>query len=394
MSKRQTLALTSLVLLTVFIAYWLLKPRPILIDTAPVVSQRFTAIVEEDGRTRVRDRYTITAPLSGYVPRTTLKEGDVVKMEETVATIQPNVSPLLEPRTRQELDERMGSAQAAVEEASALKERADVHLTQARTNFDRTAQLTKKGVTTVTQLERDTFAFRAAEREAIAAERRHHVAEHTLEQARAALKRSTGPGTDENFPISSPINGRVLAVIKKSEGTVSIGTPLLEVGDPSDLEVIVDMLTTDAAQIKEGVPVILDRWGGGTALEGRVRRVEPSGFTKISALGVEEQRVWIVIDITSPRADWATLGDGYRVDVKIVVDTIENATVIPTGALFRSGDNWHVFVVDGARARLQAVEVARRSGRLAAITQGVRPGDTVVVYPPATLTDGSPVRSQ
>jgi HlyD family secretion protein len=392
MPKRQTLALVGSLALGLIGVYWLLQPRPILVDTAPVVSERFTAIVEEDGRTRVRDRYLISAPLSGRVPRSPLMEGDAIKTGQTIATITPNVSPLLEPRARQELEARLGSAQAAVEEASALKERTDVLLARARTDLERTTQLNKKGVTTVAQLERDTFVFQAAEREEVAAERRHHVAEHLLDQARAALKRSTDPGAGEDFPVSSPIDGRVLRVIQKSEAAVSIGAPLVELGDPSDLEVIVDVLTTDAALIKEGAQVVLDRWGGATALEGRVRRVEPSGFTKISALGVEEQRVWIIIDITSPRAQWTGLGDGYRVDVKIAIDTIENATVVPTGALFRRGDAWYVFVIDGARARLRQVELASRSGRLAAIAQGLRPGAAVVVYPPSTLADGSPVR--
>jgi HlyD family secretion protein len=173
---------------------------------------------------------------------------------------------------------------------------------------------------------------------------------------------------------------------------VSLGAPLLELGDPADLEVIVDVLTTDAALVREGAKVLLERWGGPTALEAGVRRVEPSGFTKVSALGVEEQRVWIVIDITSPREVWTTLGDGYRVDVKIIVDQIEKAVVVPIGAFFRRGDVWQVFIVDRGRARLRTVKVLRRSGRLAAIAEGLRPGETVVVYPPAALKEGSAVR--
>lgn len=392
MPKRQTLALLALFSGVLLVIYWLLQPRAILVDTAPVVSETFTAIVEEDGRTRVRDRFTVSAPLSGRIPRTTLREGDPVKIGQLITTITPNVPPLIEPRSRQELEERLGAAQAALEEASALKERADVLLSRVRTDFERSAQLQKKGVVSVAQLERDMFAFESAKREALAAERRYHAAEHLLEQARAALKRSSEPITDESFPVSSPIDGCVFSVIRKSEGVVSIGEPLFELGDPSDLEVVVDLLTTDAAQIKAGAPVILDRWGGAEPLEGRVRRVEPSGFTKISALGVEEQRVWVIIDITSPRREWASLGDGFRVDVKITVETIENATVVPTGALFRRGEAWYVFVVESGFARLQQVDLQRRSGRLAAISRGLRPGDAVVVYPPAALADGSPVR--
>jgi HlyD family secretion protein len=192
--------------------------------------------------------------------------------------------------------------------------------------------------------------------------------------------------------VTSPIDGRVLRVIQESEAVVSLGAPLLELGDTTDLEVIVDVLTTDAARIAAGNKVILDRWGGEAPLEGRVRRVEPSGFTKISALGVEEQRVWVVIDIASPRAQWTNLGDGYRVDARIIVDMIDQATVVPVGALFRRGEEWYVFIIESGRARLRQVEIAQRSGRSVAIENGLKAGDQVVVYPPASLTDGVAVR--
>jgi HlyD family secretion protein len=339
----------------------------------------------------VRERYVVSAPLSGRVPRSTLRAGDAVKVGEALTTIAPNLSPLLDPRVHQELQERVGVAEAAVEEAAALHERALVLLARARTDLERTTKLHARGVAAAQQLERDTFTLQSAERDVTAADRRRDAAGHELDQARAALKRSSEAGTSELFPVWSPIDGRVLKVIQESEAVVSLGAPLLELGDPAGLEVIVDVLTADAALVREGAKVVLERWGGATALEARVRRVEPSGFTKISALGVEEQRVWINIDITSPREQWANLGDGYRVDVKIVVDEVERATVVPIGALFRRGDAWHVFIVDGGRAHLRRVDVARRSGRVAAIAEGLRPGETVVVYPPTALADGSAV---
>jgi HlyD family secretion protein len=247
-------------------------------------------------------------------------------------------------------------------------------------------------VVTAAQLEHDTFTFQAAERDVAATELRRHAAEHALEQARAALARSGENEGTERFPVSSPIDGRVLKVIQESEAVVSLGAPLLELGDPADLEVIVDLLTTDAALVREGARVSLERWGGPMALDGRVRRVEPSGFTKVSALGVEEQRVWVIIDIVSPREAWTGLGDGYRVDVKVVADEIERATVVPIGALIRRGDTWQAFVVDGGRARLRTVKVSRRSGRLAAVSEGLRAGETVIVYPSQALKDGSAIR--
>jgi HlyD family secretion protein len=247
-------------------------------------------------------------------------------------------------------------------------------------------------VATAAQLEHDTFTFQAAERDVAAAALRHHAAKHTLDQARAALARSGDNEGPERFPVSSPIDGLTLKVIQQSEAAVSLGAPLLELGDPADLEVIVDLLTTDAALVREGAKVALERWGGPTPLEGRVRRVEPSGFTKLSALGVEEQRVWVVIDIVSPREVWSGLGDGYRVDVRIIVYEMEKATVVPIGALFRRGDAWQAFVVDEGVASLRTVMISRRSGRLAAVAEGLRAGETVIVYPPQSLKDGSAIR--
>jgi HlyD family secretion protein len=392
MLQRRHLIIASLLALSLLAAYWLLRPRPILVEVAPITEQPFTMIVEEDGRTRVRDRFVVSAPLAGRVPRSTLRAGDAVKAEQILATITPNISPLLDPRMREELQERVGAAEAALEEAKTLHERAKVLLARARADLERTKQLRARDVAPPAQLERDTFTFQAAGRDVAAAELRHHAAEHALDQARTALKRSGENGKTERFPVSSPINGRVLKVVQESESVVSLGAPLLELGDPANLEVIVDLLTTDAALVREGAKVSLERWGGVMPLDGRVHRVEPSGFTKISALGVEEQRVWVVIDIVSPREAWATLGDGYRVDVKINVDEMETATVVPIGALFRRGDAWQAFVVDRGWARLRTVKILRRSGRLAAVAEGLRPGETVIVYPSQALKDGSAIR--
>lgn len=382
----------GLAVLGVSVVTWLLQPRPVLVETARVVEDRFTVVVEEDGRTRVRERYLVSAPLAGRVPRSPLRAGDAVKAGQMLASIEPNVAPLLDPRTRRELEERVGSAEAALEEAGSLQERAQVLLTRARTDLERTTQLRSRGVAAAAQLERDTFAFQSAERDLAAAERRRHAAEHALEQAKSALRRSSEGSATERFSVSSPISGLVLKVIQESAAVVPLGAPLFELGDPADLEVIVDVLTADAATIREGVRVTLERWGGPAPLLGRVQRVEPSGFTKVSALGVEEQRVWIVCSIISPRDQWTGLVDGFRVDVGIVVEEIERATVVPIGALFRRADAWHVFIVEGGRARLRQVDVSRRSGRLAAIKSGLRPGTIVVLYPATSLKDGSAVR--
>lgn len=393
MKLRTTSIVGALILaLAVLGLYWLLMPQPVLVETAEVKTSHFQDTIEEDGRTRVRDRYLVSAPLSGRVQRLALEAGDSVLMGQKLATITPPVSPLLDPRVRLELQAQVGTAEASVEEAESLYEQAKVLQAQAQADLARTQKLAKQNIAAAAQLQREEYLMLAAERQVIATERRWHAATHVLEQARAALKSADNSDSDESYPVLSPIDGRVLRVVQESENVVAQASPLVELGDPGDLEIAVDVLTTDAARIVVGDKVIIERWGGPTDLHGAVRRVEPSGFTKVSALGVEEQRVWIIADITSPRETWTGLGDGYRVEVKIVVDETAEATVLPIGALFRRGEEWNVFVVEEGRAHLRAIQVARLSSRVAAIAHGVRPGEIVVVYPPSKLTDGSNVR--
>ncbi len=394
MSYRQIATALAILSLLVSGGYWVFRPRAILVEATAVAERNFEASVEEDGRTRIRDRYIVSAPLSGQLLRPALRAGDPVASGQHLATIMPNLSPLLDPRARRELEERVGSAEAALDEAKALQERARVLVQQAQTDFGRTQQLRERGYAAVAQLDRDNYAVQSAERALSAADRRRHAAEHTLVEAQAALKRMDEPAAAEGFNVLSPITGRVLRIMKDSEAAVTAGTPLFELGDPTDLEIAVDLLTADAARIQPGAKVSIEHWGGPQALAGRIRRVEPSGFTKISPLGVEEQRVWVIVDITAPAEQWLTLGDAFRIDAKITVQEIERATVVPVGALFRRGDNWYVFVVEGGRAQLTQIEVGARSGRLATVAGGLRPGQTVVVYPPASLSNNSRVRVQ
>lgn len=282
-------------------------------------------------------------------------------------------------------------AEASLEEASAAQERARVLLARARTDLDRTRQLRATGAAALAQFERDTFAFEAAERDVVAADRRRHAAEHAVAQMRALI-RPGGEGNGDTVALSAPVAGRVLKVVQESEGAVAAGAPLIEIGDPLDIEVAVDLLTTVAVRLREGAPVSISGWGGPAPLPGRVRRVEPSGFTKLSALGVEEQRVWVLIDIAAPPAQRAGLADGFRVEVAITLDEIEAATLIPAGALFRRGDDWFVFVSAGGKAVLRRVELRQRSGRTAAIAAGLSAGERVILYPPSAVADGKSVR--
>lgn len=392
--KRSIVIGLVLLVLVAFGLYWLFMPQPVLVETAPIVTTSFEDTIDEHGRTRVRDRYLVSAPLSGRLQRMALEAGDAVQAGQTLAIITPAISPLLDPRVKLELEAQVGAAEAAVEEAGSLYENAKVLMSQAGVNLERTKQLVERNVAPTAQLDRDQFLYLSAQRQANAAEGRSHAATHVLEQARAALKSASNPEPGESFPVISPVTGRILKVVQESETVVSLGAPLVELGDPGDLEIAVDVLTTEAIRIMEGDKVIVTRWGGPTDLQGAVRRVEPSAFTKVSALGVEEQRVWVIIDVTSPREAWTSLGDGYRVEVKIVVDETDRATVVPVGALFRRGDAWNVFVVEDGRAHIRQIQIAHLSAGLANVAEGVRPGEIVVLYPPAALAEGSRIKLQ
>ncbi|MFN8828915.1 MAG: efflux RND transporter periplasmic adaptor subunit [Labrys sp. (in: a-proteobacteria)] len=369
---------------------WSLMPQPIPVELADVQRGRFVATIDETGRTRIRDRYLVSAPLGGQLDRMRLNPGDAVRAGDRLATIHPAPAPLLDARSRVAAQERVGAAEAALEGATTLVDGARAQDGQADQDLTRIRRLRDDGAATAQQFERAELAKRLTERDLRASEFQLDAARHDLDQARALLARYAD-GSDaaqESFPVDAPISGVVLAVIQQSEATVQPGTPLVEIGDRRDLEIVVDVLSTDAVEIGAGGDVIIDQWGGATPLEGRVRLVEPAAFTKISTLGVEEQRVNVLIDVVSPAPLWAGLGDGYQAETRIVVFAVEEATIVPSGALFRLGETWHVFMVEDGKARLRPVEVLRRSGRTAAITSGVGPGDRVIVYPSDRVRDG------
>jgi HlyD family secretion protein len=301
-----------------------------------------------------------------------------------------SAAPLMDPRTRHEAEERLGAAEANVERAKAVVERARAQSDQANTDLARTRTLAQRGAATTQALEHGELAVRLADRDLRAAEFLDHAAEHELSQMRALLARY-GSNTDEapeSWSVAAPVAGVVLKVAQESETIVQPGTPLLDIGDPRDLEVVVDVLSTDAVEIRPGAEVSIIHWGRDGTLSGRVRRVEPAAFTKVSTLGVEEQRVNVLVDITSPAEQWARLGDAYQVDAQIVVFTQDDATIVPAGALFRRGDQWNVYVVMDGRAQIRKIQLLRRSGRFAAIASGLNQGEAVIVYPSDRVASG------
>lgn len=374
------------------VVVWAYRPRPIGVEVGDVAQGLFVVAVEEDGRTRVRNRYVVSAPLAGQIKRPEVRAGDAVAAGSTLAALLPSPPPLLEPRTRRALEERVGAAEASLQEAVSRLERADAQAQQARIEVERVRALRLTGASTTQQLEREELGLRLAERDREAAERRRHASEHDLEQSRTLLRRYDEPDPEERWYIKSPVDGRVLRVMQESEASVTAGTPLMEIGDPHDLEVIADLLTADAVTIRPGAPVAIERWGGQGALAGFVRLVEPSAFTKLSALGVEEQRVWVVMDIASPHEEWATLGDGFRVEIRITAEELPGSLIVPASALFRRGAGWSAFVAREGVAHEVPVGVLRRSGRFAAVSSGLLPGDRVVLFPPGILSDGARIR--
>ncbi len=358
-------------------------PQPVPVETAAVTKGKFVATVDEDGKTRIRERYVVAAPLAGRLTRIGLKAGDSVKADDVIATITPSPTPLLDQRSRREAEERLGAADAAHERTKVVVERAQAQAAQAKNDLDRTRTLAQRGVATAQALEHDELAMRVAERDLRAAEFQDHAAEHEMEQAKALLAqyREGGGAPPDRWSIAAPVSGLVLKVSQEIETVVQPGTPILEIGDPLDLEIVVDVLSTDAVEIRPGAGVAIEHWGGSGVLAGQVRRVEPAAFTKISTLGVEEQRVNVLVDFVSAPDAWAGLGDAYQVDTKITVFSRDDATIIPAGALFRAGGDWSVYVVNDGRARRRSVTLLRRSGSLAAVTAGAQPGDEVIIYP-------------
>jgi HlyD family secretion protein len=369
---------------------WTVMPGQVLVETVAVTKGRFTASVDEDGKTRVRERYVVAAPLAGRLTRVALKAGDKVATDEVIATITPPPAPLLDPRSRREAEERLGTTEAARERSKATVERAQAQAAQAKTDLDRTRTLATQGASTVQALERAELLQRVADRDLRAAEFQDHAASHEVDQARAILARyRDNPDTPvERWDINAPVPGVVLKVVQESETVVQSGAPLLEIGDPRDLEIVTDVLSVDAVEIRPGADVFIEHWGGPGLLLGRVRRIEPAAFTKISTLGVEEQRVNVLIDVLSPREQWVGLGDGYQVDTRITVFTQDDVEIIPAGALFRRGDSWNAYVLKDGRAQVRDIKILRRSGRIAALAAGLTAGEIAIVYPSDRVSPG------
>lgn len=378
---------------------WALQPRALLVETAGAVVGRFEQAIEEDGRLRLVQRHVVAAPVAGRVGQPTLQVGDAVRAGQVLAVLAPAAPALIDARTRLVLQQRIGSAEAGRAAAVAEVARLESVLAQALTDADRAAQLAREQFVSPAALDRAVQTRHNAQRALDNGRAALRSADFALAEARAALLRAE-PAADAardegGWVLRSPVDGRVLRRHFDSAGPLALGQPLYEIGDTRALEAVVDVLSGDALAIPAAAPVQLRTGAGQPPLAGRVARVEPVAFTKVSALGIEEQRVNVVVAL-APEALGAAgaLGEGFHVDARIVTAAQDDVLTVPAAALVRDGPRWRVFVVEDGRARARAVEVRSRHAEAAWIAEGLRAGETVVLFPGERLRDGQRVRAR
>lgn len=398
MRKIMRRAVTGVLILAIAAAIaWGLRPQPVLVDTAVVTHAPLLVTISDDGQTRIRDRYIVSAPLSGRLLRIELESGDPVKANETLlTTIEPTDPELLDPRAVAQAEARVRAAEIRLKQAAPRSEAVYERMQLAGSELSRVMKLAEENAVTPQEVEARQYEFREVSLEHRAASFEMEIAEYELELARAALTR-TGDETsagDWRFPILSPINGSVLRVFQESSTVINAGDRIIELGDPTDLEVVVDVLSTEAVRIPAGARVLLTQWGGDEVIIGHVRRVEPSAFTKISALGIEEQRVNVVIDFADSQAAPRPLGDGYRVEAAIVEWESDNVLCVPAGALFRDGQEWAVYRVQDGHAVLQHITIGRRNDQSAQVLDGLSDKDEVVLYPGDQVLNGTRIQAR
>ncbi|MFM1767587.1 MAG: putative efflux system component YknX [Verrucomicrobiota bacterium] len=358
-----------------------LSPRPAPVETGRVVTGPLRTSVNEEGKTRIRQRYVVAAPVTGQLRRIPFKAGALLQSTSVVvAVVEPLPPALLDARTRALAEARRDSAAAQLERAKAQHE-------YTQTELKRAQQLVRAGTASPQELDK-------AQWNDVSAGREEAAAAAALRQAEAELAEFDVPIGAPRPPVElrAPVCGKVLRVFEESARVVPAGTPLLEVGDPADLEVLVEVLSRDGAAIQPGTPAELEQWGGGEPLRARVRHVEPAAFTKVSALGVEEQRVYVVADLLTPPEQRGNLGDNFRVEARIITWQADRVLKVPSGALFRRGSQWHAYVVEDGRARLRPVKVGHGSGIETEILEGLQEGEQVILYPGDRVEEGRRVR--
>ena len=374
------------------IVWTALRPTIVQVDLVDVVRGPLRVTVDDEGETRLKRRFVVSAPVSGRVLRIESRPGDSVTAGQTLAVIEPAAPAPLDVRTRTAAEARAQAAASAAERAQADVQRVTVELTQADADAARARTLLDTGSGTREAVEQADARVRGL-REAIkSAQAAVRAAEFEQAEAKAALISGTDAASGRAVTVRAPIAGLVLRRIQESEAVVPVGAPLLEIGNLDDLEIVTDLLSTDAVRVKSGAAVLIERWGGEGTLMGKVQRIEPAGFMKISALGVEEQRVNVVIDFVDPRERRPSLGDAFRVEVRIVVWEKPDVLLAPTSSLFRTGGDWSAFVAQGNVVVRRTVKIGERNEQSAEVLEGLNAGDKVVAYPGETLKEGTRIQ--
>jgi HlyD family secretion protein len=396
--RRYLLIGTALLALAALV-WWLYLPKPLVVEVAAVGEGRFEQAIEEDGQLRLKNRYVIVAPTQAELQRPTLKVGDTVNAGDVVAVLQPASPAMIDTRTRQMLVERVGSANAVRQAASAQAQRLQTALAQADLEAGRADQLAKEAFISASALDQARLAQRAARQALAAGQAELGAAEFALAEARAALSRSEpaagAQAAQGLWSLKSPVSGRVLKLHQTSAAPVNPGQALVDIGDVAALEAVIDVLSSEVTAIQPGAAVQLSLGAGAASapLAGRVERVEPVAFTKVSALGIEEQRVNVIVSVVGGAPALQGLGDGFRVEARIVTKAQGDALLAPSAALVRDGTAWRVFVVDeGGRAQARAVTLKDRNADQAWIEDGLKAGERVVLYPGSMVGDGQAVK--
>lgn len=391
-SQPKALVLVILAALIIVVLGLSFQPRPIPSALLEVTRGALAETVREEGQTRVQERYEISAPVAAYAPRLELHAGDDIEAGQTLLLLEPLPSIVLDPRTRVEAEARANRARAAQISAESRLEAALATAELAQQELQRIEPLFKKGTVSRSALDQARAEQRRSSAELRSARSGVDVARYDLRQAEAAMQPSSDLEAElEQIPIIAPVSGRVLKIHHESQGVVQAGTPLLCIADPASLEIEIEVLSEDAVRIRPGMAVLIDRWGGEDELQAIVRVVEPGGFTKISALGVEEQRVKVVADLLSPFETWANLGDRYRIEARFILWQDEDVLRAPIGALFRHDEGWAVFAVEDGRARLRWVKPGHWGERQVEIIDGLVDGESVINHPDEAVRDGAKV---
>ncbi|MBW0368070.1 efflux RND transporter periplasmic adaptor subunit [Ensifer adhaerens] len=390
-SKKRMAIWGSLAALLAIVLAYALRPQPVPVDLSLVKTGLLRVTIDEEGEARVREVYTLHAPLRGQLQRITAEAGDPVKAGETLlGQIEPAAPAFLDVRSEAEQRAAVEAAGAAYNLAAAELNKAKADLAFAEAERGRARQLMERNTISRRAFDDAERVYNVAEANLATAQAALNVRRHELSQARSRLlsrqeiRNRTGPC--ECVALTAPVDGVVLRVMRRSEGVVEAGTPLIEIGNPHDMEIIVNLLSEDAVKLKPGQKAIVTNWGG-EDLDAIVRRIEPFARTKVSALGIEEQRVDVVFDLADPPGRWATLGHGYRADVRIILFE-GNVLKLPLGALFRQTDKWAVFTAEGGHARLRMVVVGQRNNLEVEVREGLDPGEQVILYPSDRIAEG------